>query len=192
MTHDPVTLVTRAADFAARAHIAQHRKGLAGEPYVNHLTEVAALLAEATGGTDAELVAAGYLHDTLEDTAVRYEDLSAQFGAEIAQLVAEVTDDKSLPKAERKRLQVETVTKKSARARLLKIADKTSNLRSLVASPPAGWSKARLLEYVDWAEAVVCQVVGCNQVLDRAFAVARDNARREISAKVDQEDRDVS
>jgi len=178
--------VTRAADFAARAHVAQHRKGLAEEPYVNHLTEVAALLAEATGGSDAGLLAAAYLHDTLEDTATLYEDIVARFGEDVAKLVAEVTDDKSLPKAERKRLQVEKVTQKSARAQLLKIADKTSNVRALVTSPPAGWSKARLMEYIDWAEAVVSQIRGRNDVLDSAFIAARDVARREIAMKVEE------
>lgn len=187
MNTGDLALVTRAIDFAARAHVAQHRKGLAKEPYVNHLTEVAALLGEAIGSGDTELIAAAYLHDTLEDTATRYEDLVSEFGEGIARLVAEVTDDKSLPKAERKRLQVETMMKKTQRAQLLKIADKTSNLRSLVSGPPAGWSKARLLEYIDWAEAVVCQARGLNAMLDAAFAVARDTARREISAKVDGE-----
>lgn len=187
MSDSSLTLLTRAADFAARAHVAQHRKGLAEEPYVNHLTEVATLLAQATGGEDAELIAAAYLHDTLEDTVTRYEDLVAQFGPDVAKLVGEVTDDKSLPKAERKRLQVENVTKKSARAQLLKIADKTSNVRALVSSPPAGWSKARLMEYIEWAEAVVSQVRGRNPILDAEFIAARDNARREISAKIDEE-----
>lgn len=185
MTEAPLSIVTRAADFAARAHVAQHRKGLAEEPYVNHLTEVAALLAEATGGADPELIAAAYLHDTLEDTVTRYEDIVAQFGEAVAKLVAEVTDDKSLPKAERKRLQVATVTKKSARAQLLKIADKTSNVRALVTSPPAGWSKARLMEYIDWAEAVVSQIRGQNAMLDAAFIAARDMAKREIAMKVE-------
>ena len=187
MSDSRLTLIVRAADFAARAHVAQHRKGLAEEPYVNHLTEVASLLAEATGGEDAELIAAAYLHDTLEDTATAYEDLVSQFGPDVAKLVGEVTDDKSLPKAERKRLQVETVTKKSARAQLLKIADKTSNVRALVTSPPAGWSKARLMEYIEWAEAVVSQVRGRNPILDAEFIAARDSARREISAKIDEE-----
>jgi (p)ppGpp synthase/HD superfamily hydrolase len=185
MSDSRLTLLTRAADFAARAHVAQHRK--AEEPYINHLTEVASLLAEATGGEDAELIAAAYLHDTLEDTATRYEDLVAHFGPDVAKLVSEVTDDKSLPKAERKRLQIETVTKKSPRAQLLKIADKTSNVRALVSSPPAGWSKTRLMEYIDWAEAVVSQVRGLNPILDAEFIAARDNARREVSAKIDEE-----
>jgi (p)ppGpp synthase/HD superfamily hydrolase len=187
MSDSRLTLVTRAADFAARAHVTQHRKGLAEEPYVNHLTEVANLLAEATGGEDAELIAAAYLHDTLEDTATAYEDLVKQFGVDVAKLVGEVTDDKSLPKAERKRLQVEHVTEKSPRAQLLKIADKTSNLRALVTSTPAGWSKTRLMEYIEWAEAVVSQVRGRNPMLDAEFIAARDNARREISTKINEE-----
>src|ERR1700704_5039510 len=97
----------RAAYYAARQHIAQRRKGETAEPYINHLTEVAALLAEATGGEDVVLLAGGLLHDTLEDTDTTYEDLVQRFGPEVAQLVAEVTDDKSLRKEERKRLQIE-------------------------------------------------------------------------------------
>src|SRR5438094_760077 len=86
---------------------------------------VAELLEEATRGDDAALIAAGLLHDTLEDTPTKYEELETLFGGDVATLVAEVTDDKSLPKAERKRLQIETAASKSPRGRLLKIADKT-------------------------------------------------------------------
>src|SRR6478736_7388500 len=121
-----LVLLTRAADYAARQHTAQRRKGETAEPYVNHLTEVAALLAEATGGEDVVLLVGGLLHDTLEDTDSTFEDLVQRFGPEVAQLVAEVTDDKSLPKEERKRLQIEKTAGKSQRAKLLKLADKTS------------------------------------------------------------------
>jgi (p)ppGpp synthase/HD superfamily hydrolase len=141
--NEPLSLIMQAADFAARRHAGQRRKGVAGEPYVNHLLEVAALLAEATGGNDAALVAAALLHDTLEDTATEYEELDARFGPEIAALVAAVTDDKSLPKAERKRRQIASARAASARAKLLKIADKTSNVRALVVSPPTNWDVAR-------------------------------------------------
>jgi (p)ppGpp synthase/HD superfamily hydrolase len=181
---DAVSLVLRAADFAARAHIAQHRKGLAKEPYVNHLIEVAALLADAGHCADPILIAAAFLHDTLEDTDTEYEDLVDRFGIEVAEVVREVTDDKTLPKAERKRVQIETAPRKSRRARLLKMADKTSNVRALVASPPAGWSRERLLEYVDWADAVVAQCSDLDQHLAANFAQARDAARREIAEKV--------
>ena len=150
-----LVLLARAADYAARQHIAQRRKGERAEPYVNHLTEVAALLAEATGGDDVVLLMGGLLHDTLEDTDATYEDLEQRFGPEVAALVAEVTDDKSLPREERKRLQIAKTPDKSRRAKLLKLADKTSNLRGLMQSPPAGWTQARLRDYVVWAEEVV-------------------------------------
>jgi (p)ppGpp synthase/HD superfamily hydrolase len=170
--------LTHAADYAARQHIAQRRKGERAEPYVNHLTEVAALLAEATDGSDVVLVMGGLLHDTLEDTDATYEDLVQRFGPEVAVLVAEVTDDKSLPKEERKRLQIDKTPGKSRRAKLLKLADKTSNLRGLVTSPPKGWPQARLRDYVVWAHDVVRSCRGLNPRLEAAFDAAHAEASR--------------
>jgi (p)ppGpp synthase/HD superfamily hydrolase len=178
-----VLLITRAADFAARRHSDQRRKGAAREPYTNHLTEVALLLAEAVEGDDGPLIAAGLLHDTLEDTVTEYEELVAVFGADVAGLVSECTDDKSLPKAERKRLQIETAAGKSERARLIKIADKTSNLRTIVASPPEDWSAARSLEYIDWSEQVVSRCRGLNAKLEQAFDAAVVDARAAIVSR---------
>ena len=157
MSGTDLVLVSRAADFAARRHTNHRRKGAAGEPYINHLIEVGHLLAEATEGSDAALVAAGLLHDTLEDTPTTFEELEAQFGPDIAGLVAEVTDDKSLPKAERNAARSRP-RRPRARARLIKIADKTSNVRGLAHSPPADWDVARMGEYIDWAQQVVA---GC-------------------------------
>src|SRR5258707_14266226 len=99
--------LARAYNFAAARHAGQARKGEAGEAYVNHLTEVAQLVAEATGGGDADLVVAAVLHDTVEDTATTFDELTVAFGPRVASLVGEVTDDKSLEKTERKRLQIE-------------------------------------------------------------------------------------
>src|ERR1700722_6715810 len=172
MSDDSLLLAVAAADFAARRHIAQKRKGARQEPYFNHLAEVAALLAEATDGSDAALVAAGYLHDTLEDTPTEYEELVSHFGGDVADLVAAVTDDKSLPKAERKRLQIVHAAAAKPRPRLLKIADKISNLRSIAASPPADWDNARALEYVEWVEKVVAGCRGLNAGLEARFDVA--------------------
>jgi (p)ppGpp synthase/HD superfamily hydrolase len=180
MSTDLVRLA-HAADYAARQHIAQRRKGERAEPYINHLTEVAALLAEATDGGDVVLLMGGLLHDTLEDTDATYEDLVQRFGPDVAALVAEVTDDKSLPKEERKRLQIEKTVGKSQRAKLLKLADKTSNLRSLVASPPTGWSPARLRDYVVWAHDVVRSCRGLNSRLEAAFDAAHEQASRHFS-----------
>jgi (p)ppGpp synthase/HD superfamily hydrolase len=174
---EDVALVSRAADFAARRHADQQRKGAAREPYVNHLAEVASLLAETMGEPDAALVAAGWLHDTLEDTQTDREELERLFGPRVASLVAEVTDDKSLPKAERKRRQVEAAPHKSAGAKAIKLADKTSNFRSLTASPPEGWERQRIADYIAWAQEVVAGCRGTNAALedrfDRAVAEAR-------------------
>jgi len=123
-------LVSEAADFAARRHTGQQRKGRGNEPYVNHLAEVANLLSISTDGTDAELVAAGWLHDTIEDTATTREELAQTFGERVAALVVEVTDDMTLPKAERRQKQIVDAPRKSPGARLIKIADKISNIRA--------------------------------------------------------------
>ena len=164
-----VLRLSRALDYAAQKHSAQRRKGVAQEPYINHLAEVALLLAEATEGGDANLVIAGLLHDCIEDQRVTHDELVAQFGDDIAALVRECTDDKSLPKAERKRLQVLSAPHKSARARMLKIADKTSNLRSILSSPPSHWDLERKRAYFEWAASVVAGCRGLNARLEAAF-----------------------
>jgi (p)ppGpp synthase/HD superfamily hydrolase len=172
-----VLLFARALDFAARKHVHQRRKGELAEPYVNHLSDVARLLAEATKGEDITVVIAGLLHDTIEDTETTFAELAKEFGPEVAQLVSEVTDDKALPKAERKRLQVETASHKSARARMIKLADKTSNLHSMIASPPRDWSSQRKRDYIDWASQVVDGCKGVNAYLEQEFERARERAR---------------
>ncbi len=177
---NPVLLFARALDFAARKHVHQRRKGELAEPYVNHLSDVARLLAEATNGEDVTVIVAGLLHDTIEDTETSFDDLMKEFGREIADLVAEVTDDMSLPRAERKRLQVEQAPKKSMRARIIKLADKTSNLHSMIASPPKDWSVERRREYIDWADKVAAGCRGVNAYLEQEF----DRARRRAKAAV--------
>ncbi len=172
-----VVLVSRALDYAAKKHVGQRRKGVAQEPYINHLAEVAYLLAEATGGDDTHLVVAGLLHDCIEDQGVTYEELVELFGDDVADLVRDVTDDKNLLKAERKRLQVEHAPHKSDRARMLKIADKTSNLRALVVSPPSGWDAQRKHDYFAWAKAVVAGCRGVNAFLEEKFDEAWRNGQ---------------
>jgi len=167
-TSSQLSPLLRAANFAAQRHAGQRRKGKSQEPYVNHLLEVAGLLADA-GESDLSLLIAALLHDTVEDVGVTRQEIEAAFGADVAGLVLEVTDDKSLDKAERKRLQVEHAPHRSPRARMLKIADKISNLRSLVSSPPPDWSRQRKAEYFDWAARVVAGCRGLNARLDALF-----------------------
>jgi (p)ppGpp synthase/HD superfamily hydrolase len=164
-----IVLISRAWNFAAERHVTQRRKGEAQEPYVNHLAEVAELVATATEGRDANLVAAAVLHDTVEDTATLPTELASVFNSDIANLVAEVTDDKKLSKEERKKLQVQHAAAKSERAKILKLADKTSNLRSLINSPPSDWSQQRRKEYLRWALEVAKGLRGVNQWLEAKF-----------------------
>jgi len=184
MTSEGTRLVIRATHFAAQRHADQRRKGSRREPYVNHLAEVAESLCEATGGGDAALVAAALLHDTIEDTQTSLEELLMLFGEDVAALVMEVTDDKSLPKLERKRLQIVMAPKKSRRAKLLKIADATSNVRALAADPPADWSTERVLDYIAWAEQVIGHCRGLNSELEQAFDAAVSSARAAVMSRV--------
>ncbi|HKU95896.1 MAG TPA: HD domain-containing protein [Vineibacter sp.] len=180
---DDILLLTRAFAFAAEKHAHQRRKGENAEPYVNHLAEVAHLLAVAVHGQDANLIAAGLLHDTLEDTETTRDELVTTFNEDIASLVSEVTDDKSLPKQERKRLQVAHAPDKTARAKMLKLADKTSNLRGIVASPPAGWSIERRIEYVRWGRDVAAGLRGVHPWLEEQFDTAAATAEAMLSGK---------
>src|SRR5215472_4838635 len=126
----PLRLVSEAAELAARRHNGQQRKGRGTEPYINHLAEVANLLSVASNGEDAELVAAGWLHDTIEDTETTHDELAQRFGLRVAGLVVECTDDMSLSKSQRRRRQVVEASHKSDGAKLIKVADKISNVRA--------------------------------------------------------------
>jgi len=170
-------LVSEAADLAARRHNGMQRKGRGNEPYINHLAEVANLLAGVTDGTDAELVAAGWLHDTIEDTATTREELAETFGTRVAALVVEVTDDMTLSKAERRQKQILDAPKKSPGAKLIKIADKISNIRARVVPQPDRDERDDLIDYVAWAEKVVAGCRGGNATLDRTFDDTVDLAR---------------
>lgn len=170
--HGQAATLLRAAVFAARVHAGHRRKGAAAEPYVNHVLEVAQILAEH--GAPEEAILAALLHDTVEDSdrdpePVTQARLAAEFGPAVAAIVAEVTDDKSLPKEARKALQVRQAPQKSDAAKMLKLADKISNLRAIMASPPAGWEHARRVEYVGWAGRVAAGLKGANPALDALF-----------------------
>ena len=176
----PVRLISEAAEVAVRRHKSMVRKGRDNEPYANHLAEVANFLAIATNGADAELVAAGWLHDTLEDTETTTQELSSRFSDRVAALVVECTDDMSLTKAERWQRQVDDAPKKSADAKLIKIADKISNIGARIRSNPTAEQRADLIEYTDWAEQVVAGCRGGNAYLDEIFDDVVERARASL------------
>lgn len=161
--------IIKAVAFAADKHRAQRRKDLEASPYINHPIALANVLANEADIDDERVVVAAILHDTIEDTETTEQELVQLFGRAIAEIVAEVTDDKNLPKLQRKRLQVEHAPNLSREAKLVKLADKICNLRDINASPPADWSPERKREYFDWAKSVVDGMRGVHAGLEQTF-----------------------
>jgi len=168
MTND-LSLIFNALDFAAKKHRDQRRLDEDATPYINHPIELAELLVNEGDVTDTQVLVAAILHDTVEDTETSPRELEELFGFEIANIVMEVTDDKKLPKAERKRLQIENAAHCSIPAKLVKLADKICNLRDMSSNPPANWSLERKQEYFDWAAEVIYQIRGVHPRLEALF-----------------------
>jgi guanosine-3',5'-bis(diphosphate) 3'-pyrophosphohydrolase len=148
----------RALAFASRKHSQQRRKDADASPYINHPIALVSILAVEAGINDRDTLCAALLHDTIEDTDTSVEELAEAFGGPVAALVREVTDDKRLPKPERKSRQVEHAANLSPKARSVKLADKIANLRDVADRPPVNWPLARRQEYFDWAKMVVDQI----------------------------------
>ncbi len=170
-------LAMRAADYAARALRTDRRRGDAESPYMNHVLEVAALLAETTGGRDPLLVTAALLHDLPARTRIPREEIEREFGREAVDVVYEAHMVRGGDREERRRDEIDRAPRMSPRARQLKLADKTSSVRGLQTAPPPGWGPAEALHYLDWADAVAAGCAGVNPLLDRAFADAASACR---------------
>lgn len=181
---DDVSLILRAFKFAASKHRNQRRKDKLASPYINHLIAVAETLWVVGGIREAATVAAGILHDVIEDTDTSPEELAREFGPNIASIVSQLTDDKALPKHERKRLQIEHAAGLSKSAQVVKIADKISNLDDIIHSPPAGWSPERQKEYLVWANNVIAEVRGSNPALEQVFDRLFAEAMQAIESKI--------
>jgi guanosine-3',5'-bis(diphosphate) 3'-pyrophosphohydrolase len=166
---DSTGVILHAFQYAAEKHKGQRRKGANAAPYINHLIHVAQILWTVGNVRDVTLLIASILHDTIEDTDATPEEIRAQFGEDVLALVLEVTDDRSLSQQERKQLQVETAPHKTPKAKLLKLADKISNVQDIITSPPRDWSLERKQEYVLWSERVVAGLRGTNENLERYY-----------------------
>lgn len=168
MTTD-ISLVTKAMEFAADKHRGQSRKDEKNTPYINHPISLAHLLSDVGDITDAYVIAAALLHDTVEDTDATIDEIEDVFGNKIMNIVKEVTDDKSLPSPERKRLQIENAAHISHEAKLVKLADKISNLEDMILRPPVKWTLERKREYFDWSKEVIDRIRGTNSKLENLF-----------------------
>ena len=166
MTH---TLILKAAHFAAKKHRDQRRKDKHASPYIIHPISVALEIAQIGGVDDPEILAAALLHDTLEDTDTKPEELEAKFGKKVCEYVLDVTDDKTLPKDERKRRQIEHAKKISKGAALIKLGDKISNVTDVINNPPEDWDINRRKEYLDWAEKVIDNCPKVNDRMENKF-----------------------
>ena len=178
MTHS--SLVLKAAHFAALKHRDQRRKDTESSPYVIHPISVALTIAEIGSVEDPEILAAALLHDTLEDTDTTVSELDDLFGEVVRKYVEEVTDDKSLPKDERKQKQIEHAEALSRGAALVKLGDKISNVSDVTHSPPADWNTARRRQYLEWAEAVINNCPKVNAALEDHFSVILRNGRETL------------
>jgi|GEM_PF-849124 len=180
---DRIGAVLMALKFSAHKHRDQRRKDAEASPYINHPIEMAEILACVGGITDATTLQGAILHDTLEDTQTTAEELEAEFGSEVRELVEELSDDKSLPKEDRKRLQIERAPNLSIRAKQIKIADKICNTQDITHSPPSSWSLKRRQEYLDWTERVVAGCRGCNKRLEEYYDEKLHEGRQTLAQK---------
>ena len=171
MTEDTdLKLLIKALAFATHKHRTGKRKNVAKSPYINHPISVADILCNEANVTDISVICAALLHDTVEDTEATAEELTTEFGQQISDIVMDVTDDKSIEdKQRRKQLQIEHAAHISDQAKLVKLADKISNLRDVANDPPADWNLERRREYFDWAKRVIDQLRGVHPGLEALF-----------------------
>jgi guanosine-3',5'-bis(diphosphate) 3'-pyrophosphohydrolase len=165
-------MLLKALAFAAHKHKDQRRKDVEASPYINHPIALASVLCNEAHVTDVEVICSALLHDTIEDTDTTAEELETEFSRAIKSIVLEVTDDKALPKAERKLRQIEHAAHASTKAKLVKLADKIANLRDIANRPPANWTLERRQEYFDWAKQVVDKLRGVHPQLEAVFDAA--------------------
>jgi guanosine-3',5'-bis(diphosphate) 3'-pyrophosphohydrolase len=163
-----LSLLFKALAFSAEKHTKQRRKDIDKTPYINHPISLANILAQRWV-IDENVLCAAILHDTIEDTETTVEELQEHFGEKITSIVLEVTDDKSLEKSVRKQKQVEHAASISHEAKLVKLADKIANITDIINTPPADWSTDRKKDYFNWAKAVVDNLRGAHQGLEKDF-----------------------
>lgn len=183
--------VLKAVDFAAKKHINQRRKNTESSPYINHPIDVANTLAQC-GVKDVDVLCAALLHDTVEDTQTTFDEITFEFGEKVANIVRECTDDKSLPKHVRKQLQIEHAAAISKEGKLVKLADKLSNIGDLSTNPPKSWTTEEINGYICWAFHCYLALKNTNELLEQGllnvfskFGVTEDSDRGELALRLE-------
>lgn len=168
MTAQEIAHICASIEFAAEKHRFQTRKNKEKTPYISHPIGVAYNLMKIGDVRESPVIIGALLHDTVEDTQTTFEEIEQKFGTDVANLVKEVTDDKSLSKEARKRLQVINAAYKSKSAAQIKLADKLFNLTDLLNNPPNEWSQSRIDHYYEWAQSVIDRLPKSNDKLYEA------------------------
>lgn len=176
-----LTLLLKALHFSARKHCSQRRKDTTASPYINHPIEVAHILWTVGETYDETTIIAAILHDTIEDTDTTPDEIQATFGEEVLSLVLEMSDDKNLPKQERKQNQIKHAPHLSQRAKQIKLADKICNVHDIAFAPPDDWPMQRRIDYLRWAQAVIDGLRGSNAQLEKFFDDTLTRARQKIA-----------
>jgi len=178
---EDLELIFEALLFAAEKHKDQRRKGADASPYINHPIAVAFYLTKYTDVLDVHVMVAAILHDTLEDTKTTTQEIEDKFGPEVLRLVQEVTDDKALPREVRRNQQIKTVDKRSPGAKLIRLADKVSNITDLLRAPPSNWDEKTKIDYLDWTEQVIRRIKGTNACLEQLYEEQLRKARSKFA-----------
>lgn len=175
-------LIEKARAFAEERHSGTFRKNKAHDPLIVHCKEVAKLV-ECSGGNETE-IAAGWLHDTIEDTPTTLAEIEELFGLEVKEIVDGLTDPPEftgLHTLERKTVQAERIRSKNASVKRVKIADQISNVRSFD-DPPIEWSEQKCRDYVEGARLVAKECHGVSDYLDSQFESAYREAIKSLAS----------
>lgn len=163
--------IIAAKKLALEYHAHHRRPNASDEPCIIHLAEVASYVADHS--QDASLIAAAWLHDLLEDTTATPQDIESHVSAEVSVLVGWLTDPadwKTLPLVQRKAFQVQRIREAPLGARLVKLADQISNIRSVLLDPPSDWTPQKCSDYIQGAHSVAQACEGVAPQLDRVLA----------------------
>lgn len=170
--------IRQASKFAAKKHQGQFR-GDGKTPYIAHPIGVAKILQQA-GIDDPDTLIAAVLHDTIEDTSTTKREISKLFGRRVAELVVNVTNNPHHDKEQTKLAQITESRTRGDRANMIKVADKTYNLRDMIASPP-NWTREKKIAKTNHAKAVVDAMPYVSEKLRTMFDTAYNEAMTAIS-----------